>query len=106
MPASHQEDRDDCATTDKTPRGERLEIRITREQKSLLERAAAAQGSSVAEFARQAMQAAAVKAVTEQEILKLSPLDQHAFATALLEPPRPSERLRQAYDRYRARTEG
>lgn len=101
MASSPPEDRDTASRTGRTSREERLEIRLTREQKWLLERAAAVQGSSVAEFARQAMQAAALKTVTEQEVLKLSPRDQEAFAVALLDPSQPNVRLRRAYARYR-----
>lgn len=94
---------DDEALTDRSVREARLEIRLTREQKWLVERAAAARGASVAEFARQAMQAAAVAAVTEQEVLRLSAADQEAFAAALIEPGRPNERLMSAYEKYRER---
>jgi uncharacterized protein (DUF1778 family) len=80
-----------------------LEIRLTREQKWLVERAAAARGASLAEFSRQAMQAAAVQAVTEQEVLKICTQDQEAFAAALLAPSEPSERLKAAYEKYRER---
>jgi uncharacterized protein (DUF1778 family) len=91
--------------TDKTPREARLEIRLTREQKWLVERAAAARGASVAEFARQAMQTAAAEAVAEQEVLRLCAADQLAFAAALSAPTEPGDRLRLAYKRYRERTE-
>lgn len=81
----------------------RLEIRLTREQKTLVVRAAAAQGASVAEFVRRAVQDSAVQAITEHEVLRLCVQDQQAFATALLSPREPSERLKAARDIYRER---
>jgi len=105
MAVPRRKSRESATEADKSPREARLEIRLTREQKWLLERAAAARGASVAEFARQAMQAAAVEAVTEQEVLRLCTQDREAFAAALLAPERPSERLRVAYEKYRERME-
>jgi uncharacterized protein (DUF1778 family) len=84
-------------------RAERLEIRLTREQKALVLRAAAAEGASVAEFVRRAVQDAAVHTVTEREVLRLCVQDQVVFAEALLDPREPSERLKSAYQRYRER---
>jgi uncharacterized protein (DUF1778 family) len=81
----------------------RLEIRLTREQKALVVRAAAAQGASVAEFVRRAVQDSAVQTVTEHEVLRLCAQDQQAFAHALLSSREPSERLKAARDLYRER---
>jgi uncharacterized protein (DUF1778 family) len=81
----------------------RLEIRLTRDQKALVVRAAAAQGASVAEFVRRAVQDSAVQIVTEHEVLRLCVQDQEAFAAALLSPREPSERLKAARDAYRER---
>jgi uncharacterized protein (DUF1778 family) len=100
---------DDSFTAESVLSGEpasreaRLEIRLTREQKALVVRAAAAQGASVAEFVRRAVQDSAVQTVTEHEVLKLCVQDQQAFAAALLSPREPSERLKAARDAYRER---
>jgi len=105
MAVPRRQSQESATETDKSPREARLEIRLTREQKWLVERAAAVRGASVAEFARQAMQAAAVEAMTEQEVLRLCTQDQEAFTAALLAPEGPSERLRVAYEKYRERVE-
>ncbi len=81
----------------------RLEIRLTREQKGLLVRAAALRGASVADFVRQAVQQAAAQIVTEHEIVRLCARDQEAFAAALLTPRDPSEEFKSAYADYRER---
>jgi uncharacterized protein (DUF1778 family) len=77
-----------------------LEIRLTREQKSLLVRAAALRGASVTDFVRQAVQDAAAQTVTEHEVLRLCAQDQQAFAAALLAPRDPSETFNAAYADY------
>jgi uncharacterized protein (DUF1778 family) len=94
---------DASATPDSAPREARLEIRLTQEQKTLIVRAAAARGGSLAEFVPQAVQDAAMKAVTEYEVLRLCTVDQEAFVTALLTPREPSETLKAAYKEYRER---
>jgi uncharacterized protein (DUF1778 family) len=91
------------AKTDSAPREARLEIRLTQEQKSLIIRAAAARGGTLAEFVRQAVQDAAMKTVTEHEVLRLCTVDQEAFAAAFLTPREPSEALKAAYKDYRRR---
>jgi uncharacterized protein (DUF1778 family) len=102
-------DKDDSLTAEAAPDGEpasreaRLEIRLTRGQKALVVRAAAAQGASVAEFVRRAVQDSAVKTVAEHEVLRLCVQDQQAFAEAVLNPREPSERLKAARDAYRER---
>ena len=92
-----------AAVVEPASREARLEIRLTREQKSLVVRAAAAQGASVAEFVRRAVQDSAVQTITEHEVLRLCVQDQQAFAAALLSPREPSQRLKAARDAYRER---
>ena len=78
----------------------RLEIRLTREQKSLLVRAAALRGASLTDFVRQAVQDAAARTVTEHEVLRLCVEDQEAFAAALFTPREPGETFEAAYTDY------
>jgi uncharacterized protein (DUF1778 family) len=78
----------------------RLEIRLTREQKSLLVRAAALRGASVTDFVRQAAQDSAAQTVAEHEVLRLCAQDQEAFAAALLAPRDPSETFKAAFADY------
>lgn len=92
---------------DGSPRqkAERLEARLTVEQKELLQRAASLQGRSLTDFVIDSAQAAALRTVREYEILRLNARDSEAFVTALLDAPEPGERLKAAYGRYRQRAD-
>jgi len=83
-------------------RAERVEARITREQKKLLERAAALEGRSLTDFVLTSAEAAAAETISRHQLLKLAPEDQGVFADALLHPPAPNRALRTAVARYRA----
>lgn len=85
-------------------RGERLETRVTAEQKSLIERAAALQGRSVTDFVLTSVQDAARRAIEEHQRLDLSLRDSQAFVAALLNPQPVNERLRETVQRYRQKT--
>jgi len=65
-------------------RAERLEARITLEQKQLIEHAAALQGRSVTDFVLASVQEAAAHAIDEHQRLALSVRDGRAFVEALL----------------------
>lgn len=94
-------------TTRKTrrQRSERVEARVTPEQKKLLERAAALEGRTVTDFVLSSAQAAAAETISRHELLELTPDDQEAFVAALLKPPQPNEALRAAASRFRASQE-
>jgi uncharacterized protein (DUF1778 family) len=83
-------------------RSERVEARVTPEQKKLLERAAALEGRSLTDFVLSSAQAAAADAIARHELLKLAPADQDVFVEALLNPAPPNKALRAAAARYRA----
>jgi uncharacterized protein (DUF1778 family) len=85
-------------------RGERLEARVTSEQKLLIERAAALQGRTVTDFVLSTVQEAARKAIDEHQRLELSARDSEAFVEALLNPAPVNERLRDTVRRYRQST--
>ncbi len=87
-------------------RGERLEARVTAEQKSLIERAAALQGRTVTDFLLSSVQEAARRAIEEHQRLDLSVRDSEAFVEALLHPQPVNERLRETVRRYRQATGG
>jgi uncharacterized protein (DUF1778 family) len=87
-------------------RSERLEARISREQKSLFQRAAALRGLTLTDFVLSTVQMAALETIEKFEVLRLSPADQEAFAASLLRPPEPSPRLKRAYQAYREREAG
>lgn len=82
-------------------RAARLEARITADQKAVLVRAAALAGRTLSEFVVASAQEAAAKVIQEHETIHLSRADQIAFVSALLDPPAPDERLRQAAANYR-----
>ena len=82
-------------------RGERLETRITADQKSLVERAAALQGRTVTDFVLSSVQEAARRAIEEHQRLNLSLRDSETFVEALLNPQPANDRLRDTVRRYR-----
>jgi uncharacterized protein (DUF1778 family) len=83
-------------------RAERIEARVTLEQKRLFERAAALEGRSLTDFLLASAQTAAAESIAQHEMLKLTPEDQRVFVNALLNPPAPNKALRAAVVRYRA----
>src|ERR1700745_2647143 len=85
-------------------RAERLEARVTTEQKSLIERAAALQGRTVTDFVLTSVQDAARRAIEEHNQLALSVRDSEAFVNALLKPQPVNDRLRDTVRRYREHT--
>ena len=85
-------------------RAERLEARITAQQKSLIEQAAALQGRTVTDFVLTSVQDAARRAIEEHHRLDLSVRDRQAFVEALLHPKPVNDRLRDTVRRYRAVT--
>lgn len=82
-------------------RAERLEARVTAEQKSLIERAAALQGRTLTDFVLTSVQDAARRAIVEHRQLTLSIRDSEAFVDALLKPKPVNDRLRDTVRRYR-----
>ena len=74
-------------------RAERLEARVTAEQKRLIEQAAALQGRSLTDFVTTSVQDAARRAIDEHSRLALSVRDSAAFVDALLHPKRVNDRL-------------
>ena len=88
----------------KRPRSERLEARVSREQKTLFLRAAELQGRSLTDFVIASAQEAAIETVRTHDALVMSERDRQAFVSALLAPPAPGKRLEQAAKRYRERT--
>ncbi len=84
-------------------RAERLEARISRQQKALFQRAAALQGRSLTDFVVSSLQEAATRTVQEHEVMSLGTRDREAFVAALLESPKPGDRLVAAHRRYQER---
>lgn len=90
--------------TKERTRSERLEARVTSEQKDLIERAAAIQGRSVTDFVVSTVQDAAQKAIEDHQRIKLTLRESEAFVEALLNPPEPNDHLRESVRRYRQAT--
>jgi uncharacterized protein (DUF1778 family) len=82
---------------------ERLEARVTREQKSDLERAADIHGLTVTDFVVTTSHRAATETIRETEVLSLRDREREVFVNALLYPPAPTAAMREAARRYRAR---
>ncbi len=87
-------------------RGERLEARITADQKALIQRAAELEGRSVTDYVVSSVQDAAKRTVEAHDVIVLSAAESRAFVDALLQPPPVNERLRDSVRRYRAMTGG
>ena len=87
-------------TTHKS-RDARLEARISVEQKSVLQQAAALSGRTLSEFVVASAHEAASRVIQEHETIRLSRAEQIAFVRALLNPPTPNARLRHAAKAYR-----
>lgn len=85
---------------------ERLEARIPRAQKRLLERAARLRGTSLTDFVLASAQEAATKTIQDFEILRLCDEARDIFINALMNPPVPNAALRAAADRYRQHVRG
>lgn len=75
---------------------ERLEARITPEQKALFKQAAALEGRSLTDFVISSVAQAARRVVQENEILTLGAEDRRVFLQALINPPAPNQALKKA----------
>jgi len=82
---------------------ERLEARVTREQKHIIERAAELRGTSVTEFVVVSAQQAATKTIKDFETLRLRGEAREVFVNALLNPPAPNAAAKAAARRYKQR---
>ncbi len=90
--------------TPRHTRGARLEARISQEQKALFQQAALLSTRTLSEFVVASAQEAARRIIDEHENVRLTRDEQLRFVNALLKPPAPSKRLRQASAQYRATT--
>ncbi len=82
---------------------ERLEARITPEQKRIFERAARIRGTSLTDFVVASAQQAATETINSFEVLTLRGAGRDVFVDALLHPPAPNAAARAAARRYRQR---
>ena len=87
-------------------RSERLEARITTDQKALIQRAAELEGRSVTDYVVSSVQDAAKRTVEAHDVMVLSVAESRAFVDALLDPPpikQPPARQRAAPSSYDGR---
>lgn len=82
------------------PRGSsrtsRIEARIAPDALLIVKRAAEIQGRSLSDFIVAAAQEAARRTIEESHLIRLSVEDQARFAGLLLDPPEPSDALKNA----------
>src|SRR5437773_8854334 len=82
-------------------RMQRLEARVSKDQKDRLVKAAELEGSTLTDFIVKAAQEAANRTLERTEILNLTARDRETFVNALIIAPPPSARLRDAAARYK-----
>lgn len=92
------------SSTPTKARGARLEARVSNEQKALFQQAALLSTRTLSEFVVASAQEAATRIIEAHESIRLSREDQIRFVSALLNPPAPSDRLRQAAAQRRTMT--
>ena len=82
-------------------RGERLDARVTREEKEMIETAASLSGTSASDFIRMATRQAALNTIREHEVLTLNQEAKRVFVEALLNPSRPNQKAIAAAQRFK-----
>ncbi|EKD77875.1 MAG: hypothetical protein ACD_42C00140G0002 [uncultured bacterium] len=82
-------------------KAERLEARLSRAQKELLQHAADLLGRSLTDFVVTVSQEAANKVIREHAIITLTVKDSENFVRILLNPPKPNVALKKAAQRYK-----
>jgi uncharacterized protein (DUF1778 family) len=83
-----------------TLRNERLEARVSSEQKKLFQKAAELQGRTLTDFVIASVHEAAIRAFDDMKAIRLNEQESRAFAEALLNPRDPTPKLREAARRY------
>ncbi len=81
----------------------RIETRVSKEQKELIERAAKFSGRTVSEFVLAHIEVAAKKVIEEHEKLQLDQMQSRILVEALLTPKKPNKKMKNAMDEYRKR---
>lgn len=84
-----------------SPKLARLETRLPRHTKELIEQASRLSGQTVSSFVASTLHERALEMVGQSHRLQLSQQDSAAFAKALLKPAKPNKALRKAVSRHR-----
>jgi uncharacterized protein (DUF1778 family) len=84
---------------------DRLEARVSPEQKALFQRAADLSGRSLTDFVVAIVQAAAEETIRTHQVLQLSARDTERLLLARQNPPLPNEALRTAARAYGAQVQ-
>jgi uncharacterized protein (DUF1778 family) len=88
-------------TTRPSKKWERLEARVTVDEKRLIVRAANLRGTSVTDFVVVSAQQVAKETIKDFEILRLRDEAREVFVNAILNPPAPNKAARMAAARYK-----
>jgi uncharacterized protein (DUF1778 family) len=89
-------------TTRRRSNDDRMDVRLSRDHKALIEKAAAYSGETLTGFAVTTLVGEARRVVREHESVMLTSRDRDAFMALLDDPEGPNERLRRAARRHRA----
>lgn len=80
---------------------DRIDVRISKEQKELIKHASELRGfKSLSEFIVYCANAEATKIIMESDLVLRSIEDKKLFFDALLNPPAPNENLKKAQEKY------
>jgi len=88
-------------SNDTSEKSERLEARLSRKQKELIQHAADLTGRSLTDFILNATQAAANKVILKHEVIPLTARESEKFVDALMNPPEPNLALQKAAKQHR-----
>jgi uncharacterized protein (DUF1778 family) len=91
------------ATKERRAREDRLGIRVDRQTKQMVARAAKLEHRSLTDFCLTALNEAARQTIARHEMLVLSERDREIFFDVLIHPPKPNARLRRAFKSERER---
>lgn len=87
-------------STSPVPKDNRIDLRVTREQKELIEQAAALRGVSVSAYTLLHLLPLAQQDIEDRQRLSLSNRDRDLFLSALENPPKLQGKLKSAINEY------
>lgn len=82
-------------------RSQRLDVRVSRTEKWLIETAASLRGVSVTDFLRTTVTDTAHRIIRESEILTLADRSRRVFVESLMNPPQPNSAAIAAAKRFK-----